>query len=212
MFHPPGWRSGYSVRLVGFDPSAVPTEWGSPDEPVPGWARVTGVWQDDTITVTAQTTFSNSGGRLRSFVPPCQPPAGGWDLDESVNEIPELEWLRSSGAVLGDQWLREPGGARVLIVAATDVDAVTGVLGSLLPRRVCVVASRFGAAHVREVRSVFAARAREWGFEFWSSGSLDEAGQPYAHASLLRVTDQLASWVDTLPEGLITLAPSITPA
>jgi hypothetical protein len=103
-------------------------------------------------------------------------------------------------------------GARVLIVAASDVDLVERVLGPRLPRRLCVVASRYSAEQVRDVEATFTARHRQWQFESWATGGLDHDGQPFAWAELMRVTDELADWADTLPDGLLELRPSMTPA
>jgi hypothetical protein len=118
--------------------------------------------------------------------------------------------LRASGAIVRDQWWCTSGGAVVLIVAASDVDLVERILGPRLPRRLCVVASRYSADQVHEVEAKFAARSREWQLESWSVGGLDQDGQPYAFAELMRVTDDLADWADTLPDGLLQLRPSMT--
>jgi hypothetical protein len=173
---------------------------------------VTGIWQDETISVDDQGTVARPAWSHREFVPPCAAPVGGWDPLASSDAIPELESLRASGAIVGDQWLRTSRGARVLVVAAGDVDLVARILGPRLPRRLRVVASRYSADHVRDVEDTFAARNREWQFETWLAGGLDHDGQPYACAELLRETDDLADWADTLPDGLLQLRQSMTPA
>lgn len=212
MFHPPDWRSSNSVRLIGLDPAGVPRDFGSDDNIFAGLVRVTGIWQDETISVDDQGTVARPAGSHREFVPPCAAPVGGWDPVASSDDIPELESLRASGAIVGDQWLRTSRGARVLVVAAGDFDLVERILGPRLPRRLCVVVSRYNAEQVRDVEATFAARNREWQVESWSAGGLDHDGQPYAWAELLRVTDDLADWADTLPDGLLELRPSMTPA
>jgi len=212
MIHPAGWRSSYSVRLVGLDPAGVPRDLGSDDNIIPGWVRVTGIWQDETVRVDDQGTVTYPALSHREFVPPCAAPVGGWDPVATSDHVPELQSLRASGAIVRDQWWCTSGGAVVLIAAACDVDLVERILGPRLPRRLCVVASRYSADQVRDVVDTFAARSREWRFESWSAGGLDHDGQPYAFAELVRVTDDLADWADTLPDGLLELRPSMTPA
>jgi len=173
---------------------------------------VTGTWHDETIRVDDQGTVSYPARSHREFVPPCAAPVGGWDALGSSTDIPELESLRASGAIVRDRWRHMSGGAVVLIVAASDVDLVERILGRRLPRRLCVVASRYSADQVHEVEARFATRHRDWQFEVWGAGGLDQDGQPYAFAELMRVTDDLADWADTLPDGLLELRPSMTPA
>jgi hypothetical protein len=120
--------------------------------------------------------------------------------------------LRASGAIVRDHWQQTSSGAVVLIVAAGDVDLVERILGPRLPRRLCVVASRYSADQVRDVEATFAIRHEEWQFESWGTEGLDQDGQPYAFADFMRVTDDLADWADTLPDGLLRLQPTMTPA
>jgi hypothetical protein len=211
VIHPAGWRSSHSVRLIGLDPAGVPRNIGSADNIIPGRVRVTGIWQDETIRVDDQGTVSYPAQSHRELVPPCAAPIGGWDRLASANHVPELQSLRASGAIVRDQW-RWTGGALVLVVAASDVDLVERILGPRLPRRLCVVASRYSADQVHDVEAKFATRHREWQFETWGAGGLDQDGQPYAFAELMRVTDDLADWADTLPDGLLDLRVSMTPA
>ncbi|MEO8748962.1 MAG: hypothetical protein ABI384_01075 [Allobranchiibius sp.] len=126
--------------------------------------------------------------------------------------MPELESLRASGAIAADWWMCEDGGAIVLIVAAVDVEHVHAVLGPRLPRRLCVVASRYSADHVREVREMLGSHGPDWGLQIYSPAGLGADGQPHAEADLLRVSDDIADWVDTLPDGLLELRPIMTPA
>ena len=211
MFHPAGWRSSYSVRLVGLDPAGVPRDFGS-DDIIPGYVRVTGIWQDETIRVDDQGTVTYPAQSHREFVAPCAAPVGGWAPVATSDHVPELQSLRASGAIGRDQWWCTSGGAVVLIVAASDVDLVERILGPRLPRRLCVVASRYSADQVHDVDAKFATRHREWQLETWGAGGLDQDGQPHAFAELMRVTDDLADWADTLPDGLLELRASMTPA
>ena len=102
--------------------------------------------------------------------------------------------------------------ALLLRVAAADVDAVTSVLGPQLPRRLCVVRSRYTARQLREVQDACDSHSQAWGLERWSTVNLDPQCQPRAVAVLMRVSAELAEWADCLPEGLLTLSPTIRPA
>jgi len=211
LIHRPGSRSSHSVRLIGLDPAGVPRDFGS-DHIIPGFVRVTGIWQDETIRVDDQGTVTYPARSHREFVPPCPAPAGGWDPVATSTRVPELQSLRASGAIVRDQWWCTSGGAVVLIVAASDVDLVERILGPRLPRRLCVVASRYSADQVHDVEAKFATRHQEWQFETWGARGLDQDGQPNAFAGLMRVTDDLADWADTLPDRLLDLRASMTPA
>jgi hypothetical protein len=46
VIHRAGSRSSHSVRLIGLDPAGVPRDFGS-DDIIPGYVRVTGIWQDE---------------------------------------------------------------------------------------------------------------------------------------------------------------------
>jgi hypothetical protein len=211
VLHPADWRSPKSVRLIGIDPAGVPSDYGS-EQIIPGNVRVTGIWQDETIRVDGQGTVAYPARRYREFVPPGTAPVGGWDTVATSHHVPELPSLRASGAIVRDHWQQTSSGAVVLIVAAGDVDLVERILGPRLPRRLCVVASRYSADQVRDVEATFAIRHEEWQFESWGTEGLDQDGQPYAFADFMRVTDDLADWADTLPDGLLRLQPTMTPA
>jgi hypothetical protein len=212
LAHPSGWLSSHSFRVVGLDPAAVPTDWGPDNRTLPGRVRVTGGWDGETITVQQQAVVRRPDWVAPTFRPPCPPPDGGWDTTAEHRAVPELESLRASGAIAVDRWMCEDGGAVVLIVAASDVELVHAVLDPRLPRRLCVIASRYSTEHVREVRDVLRGRGYEWGVQICSPAGLAADGQPHAHADLLRVSDDIADWADTLPDGLLDLRPIMTPA
>lgn len=207
------WRSNRSVRLVGADAAAIPVGGRMGDPSVmPGRVRVVGVWRDDTISVETQSPLPSPAARVREPLFTLPPPVGGWNVEEQSMDIQGREELRAAGAILRDGWLRDDSGALLLRVAAADVDAVERVLAEQLPRRLYVVQSRYTAGQLREVEDMFAAHANEWGFEAWSSKGMDPQCQPYADVILTRVNRQLAAWADTLPAGLLTLHPAMTPA
>jgi hypothetical protein len=204
------WKSSRSVRLVGVDADAVPD--GSDRSVIPHRIRVVGGWHDDVITVESQEPVRWPPRTTPAPLFAGEVPAGGWDSSEQSTDVHGLQQLRDRGKIVRDGWLRTDNGALILRVAASDVDAVEELLAPQLPRRRSVVRSRYTVAHMREVEDVFAAHADEWGFEGWSFQNLDSHGQPYAEATLTRVSSDLAAWADTLPNGLLSLTPAMTPA
>jgi hypothetical protein len=50
---PPGWKSEWSIRLIGADAEAVPTDFAA--NRVPGHISVVGTWRDESIEVGAQS-------------------------------------------------------------------------------------------------------------------------------------------------------------
>jgi hypothetical protein len=202
VLHGAGWRSWRSIKLIGLDATGVPWDAGPDGRTIPGRLRVTGIWQDETIRVDGQSKVRFSGHRHQEFIPPGAVPTGGWDTVAIWRDVPGLLSLRANGAIVRDRWRCTPGGAAVLIVAARDVELVERTLGPQLPRRLCVVACRYTADQVRDVEATFAARHQEWEFEAWGTQGMDQDGQPYAFADFMRVTDDLAEWADTLPDGL----------
>lgn len=191
-------KSDRSVRLVGAE-APVP----------PHRLHVLGVWHGDVIEVEAQGPVEYpEGSEPRPELPA---PPGGWDTVDQSQQVRGLDELRRSGAIVRDAWIYAEG-AVLLRVAADDVEAVERALAPQLPRRLFVVQSRYTAAQLGEVADMFKAHARQWGFEEWGYEGLDASSQPYAFAALTRVSADLASWADTLPEGLLTLHPAMRPA
>ena len=139
-------------------------------------------------------------------------PAAGWNTVQHSQDVDGLQSLRDTGQIVRDGWLRTDNDALILRVAASDVDAVEAVLAPQLPRRLYVVRSRYTAAQLREVEEMFAAHCSGWGFEAWSCTNLNAQTQPYAQATLLRISSSLGAWADTLPDDLLTLTPAMTPA
>jgi hypothetical protein len=201
-----------AYRLVGVDVSSVPSTGNTDSSLMPNWVGVVGRWLDDAITVEEQWSVH---WPPREPLPPSltrPAPSGGWNVEDQSNEVQGLDELRASGAIVEDGWLRHKSGAVLLRVAAADVAAVDAVLAPQLPRRLCVVRSRYSTADLREVRAMFDAHHRKWGFSTWGCGALDAQCQPYAHVTLTRVSADLARWADTLPDGLLRLHPRMTPA
>lgn len=205
----PGWKSDRSVRLIGLVAEAIPVD--SASNRRLGYISVVGMWRDGSIEVES---FSGEIPRPESRAiwrePPCPPPPGGWrhgvvDLDL------DLRALEPPGEVVHPVIFRPSEGQEVLVVAATDVDAVTRLLSPKLPGQFCVVASRFTRAHIDEVYDVLHSHWREWRIESFGTGS-DAQAQVLIPVSLFRVTADAAEWADTLPEGLVRLEPTLSPA
>ncbi|MET9274765.1 hypothetical protein [Kribbella sp. NPDC003557] len=206
---PAGWKSARSVRLIWTDAEAVPTDWAA--NRGPGYLSVVGIWRDESIEVEEQSSEAPaqepSAARTN---PPCPPPPGGWRRDVLPWD-PDFGDLRSSEVIVHAVVFRPSADQEVLVIAATDVETATRQLSKYLPDQLCLVPSRFTRAQLDEVRDVLRAKWWEWRLE--SSGTSSDAhAQPFIRTQLFRVTPELAEWADSLPEGLLHLRPSITPA
>ncbi|WP_432890605.1 hypothetical protein ACQPYH_13135 [Kribbella sp. CA-245084] len=205
----PGWKSDRSVRLVGLVAEGLPVD--SASNRRPGYISVVGIWRDESIeveAVSAETPAPEPRALWRE--PPCPPPPGGWRRGVVELDI-DLRGLEPAGEVVHPVIFRPSEDQEVLVVAATDVDAVTRLLAPKLPGQFCVVPSRFTRAQIDEVYDVLHAHWREWRIESFGTGS-DAQAQPFIPVSLFRVTTDTAEWADTLPEGLVRLDPTLSPA
>jgi hypothetical protein len=204
-------RSRRSVRLVGADFSAIPTEFG-PNNAIPGTATVTGIWLEDSIQVQSQ---SPDGPRhedspvFRS--PPCQPPPGGWPhVEPDENLEYDLGDLENSGAAVTIAMFRPSPSQAVLVIGASDVRTVEAALRPQLPDRLCVVPSRWTRAELDDVISHLRSRWQDWAIDRINQ-HIDEHAQPSIEGELLRVTAEVADWANTLPGSLLRLVPSLVP-
>ncbi|WP_433003643.1 hypothetical protein [Kribbella sp. CA-294648] len=206
---PPGWKSDRSIRLIGADVGAIPNA----DAPslVPPYVWVVGPWRDGSIEVEEQSTNIPVRERRADWTdPPCPSPPGGWRHKALAFDL-DYGGLDSSGVVVTRTIFRPSADQEVLVIAATDIDAVTQQMSPQLPNQFCVVPSRFTRAQLDEVRDVLLAHWREWRLESCGNG-VDPQAQPFAMAQPFRVTPDLAEWADTLPAGLLRLNPAIEPA
>jgi hypothetical protein len=212
LFKPPGWKSDRSIRLIGADAEAVPT--GFAANHVPGHISVVGTWRDENIEVTAQWPEIPDREPIPDWTdPPCPPPPGGWPYGVAVGNLQfHIGDLESSGAIVTRVLFRPSPAQVVLVIAATDIDAVTRQLAPHLPNQLCVVPSRFTRDQLNEVRDVLIAHWQDWRLESFSTGGADEHAQPFTTAEPFRVTAELTDWADTLPDGLLRLLPAIRPA
>jgi hypothetical protein len=124
----------------------------------------------------------------------------------------ELGDLESSGALVTRVAFRPSADQVVVVIAATNIDAVTRQLAPQLPNRLCVVPSRFTRDQLSEVQNVLLTHTRDWRLEGFSTGGADKYAQPFADATPFRVTAELAEWADTLPDDLLRLIPALRPA
>lgn len=205
----PPTRSHRSVRLIGADFDAVPTEFGP--QTTPGHATVTGIWLGDAIQVLSQSPIAPPAEAVPDWTtPPCPAPSGGWprgNPDDNLDfDADDLDSIAASVVVF-----RPSHDQAVLVVAATDIDAVKAVLEPQLPHRLCVVPSRWTRPQLDAVRAHLDAHHKDWDLDMWGPAA-DDRGQPYFEAALLRVTAEIAAWAATLPDGLLKLMPSLSPA
>jgi hypothetical protein len=209
---PPGWKSEWSIRLIGADAGAVPT--GGAANQVPGHISVVGTWRDDSIEVTAQSPEIPGREPIPDWTnPPCPPPPGGWRHGVAVGNLhSDIGDLESSGAMVTRVIFRPSADQEVLVVAATDIDAVTMQLAPRLPDQLCVVRSRFTRDQLNEVGDILRSHWQDWRLEGFGLGSADEHAQPFATAEPFRVTAEMADWADRLPDGLLRIHPAIRPA
>jgi hypothetical protein len=203
----PGWKSARSVRLVGVDTEAVAA---TLDQGM-GYLSVLGIWLDEAIEVELVSAHRPAReSRQPRTDPPCPPPPGGWRHDLVSFDLDRRE-LESSGAIVHVAIFHPAADSEVLVVAASDVDEAIRQLSPKLPRQLCVVPSRFSRAQIDEVYDVLHAHWQEWRLESFGTGSDDQA-QVYIPVMMFRVTAGLADWADALPDGLVRLEPTLTPA
>jgi hypothetical protein len=215
-----GWRPGprprsrHAVRVTGADVDAVPTEWGpGSDHTIPGWVDITGIWREDLIEIRSQSPVRQGRDESPQWVtPPCPPPAGGWPrgLDASHNLSFDLGDLETTGAAVGVVTFRPSADQGVLVVSATDIAAVEAVLRPQLRHRLCVVPSRWTKAQIDDVRAGFDGHWEDWHL-LGHGAHTDERAQVSVTAMVDWVTSGLADWADGLPEGILTVEPSLTP-
>jgi hypothetical protein len=99
----------------------------------------------------------------------------------------------------------------VVVVAATDLDAVEAFLRPQLGTRLCVVRSRWTRPQLDAVRGYLGDRRDELAIDTISE-HVDERAQPSIQVQFVRVTKDLADWATSLPVGTLELKPSLTPA
>ena len=74
----------------------------------------------------------------------------------------------------------------VLVVAASNIEAVESVLRPQVTERLCVVASRWSRRYFDEIRAHLLSRMNDWAIDYMS-GTIDEQGQAGITAFPMRV-------------------------
>jgi hypothetical protein len=176
LFKPPGWKADWSIRLLGVDVGAVRTD--SAASRTPGFVSVVGTWRDESIEVEAQSPEIPDREPSPDWTePPCRPPPGGWRHGVAVGNLHfHIGDLESSGAMVTRVIFRPSADQEVLVVAATDIDAVIRQLSPKLPNQLCVVPSRFTRDQLNDVGDVLHAHWREWRLE--SSAPVAQTNRP----------------------------------
>ena len=91
--YPADRRPRLSVRVIGLDRELVPRDFGPDNKVLKGWAVVTGIWQDHTITVDSQRVMNPPHPTPWPDLAAHQP-RGGWDATIRSTDVPVLDTLR----------------------------------------------------------------------------------------------------------------------
>ncbi len=212
LFDPPRPvpRSHRSIRLIGADFDAVPTQFG-PHHATPDHATITGMWLGDAIQVRSQSPTGPAPRPVPDWTtPPCPPPPGGWPPGETDANL-DFDGGDLDGVAVSVVIFRPSPRQAVLVVAASDVDTAKTVLEPQLPNQLCVVPSRWTRPQLDAVEAHLDLHAEDWSLHSWGPAA-DANGQPYVEAELVRTTAEIAEWAASLPAGLLTLVPSLAPA
>ena len=210
----PRRRGRNSIRLLDADVSLVPTEFG-PNNAIPGAATVTGRWLGDAIAVTEVSAARPADPTYALWrSPPCPPPPGGWPhgMNGAADDNPTFDVgdLEATGAAVTVVIFRPGPDQAIVVVAASDPELVRARLGPQLPRRLCVVTSRWTRQQLNDVLSAARDHWQDWGVELMHELADDNA-QAHIEIELVRVTAEIAAWAATLPDGILTLDPILTP-
>jgi hypothetical protein len=122
----------------------------------------------------------------------------------------DLGDLESTGAAVTVVIFRPGPDQAVLVVAASDVAAVEAQLRPQLGERLCVVPSRWTRAQLDRARRHLMAMQERWRI-YMHGPRCDEFAQPTMAFTLVRVTDEIAAWVERRPAGLVSLDPCLKP-
>lgn len=212
---PPAPRpSSFGTPAEGADFDAVERRYER-DGAVEGYATIYGTWLGDRIRIERQ---ANEPAERRSSPswsdPPCPPPPGGWPRGMNGRDFNDLDFdlgdLESTGAAVTVVIFRPGLDQAVLVVAASDVAAVETRLRPQLGERLCVVPSRWTRAQLDEARRHLMAMQERWRI-YMHGPQCDEFAQPTMAVTLVRVTDEIAAWVERQPAGLVSLDPCLKP-
>jgi hypothetical protein len=177
--------SGCAVRVTGADFDAL-SHRREDDGAVEGYTRLTGIWSADQLRTERQTPPGNGHRRSPRWVtPPCAAPVGGWPRLTGGHDDKNLHYdpgdLIDSGAAVAMTTFRPSEDQAVLVIAATDRDAVEARLRPQLGQRLCVVASRWTKAELDGVRAHLDAHHEQW--NLLQLGPFTRRGWPAVHGS-----------------------------
>ena len=209
LIEPPGSHSERSVRLTGF----AAEELTRTAEHTPRHVHVLGTWSNNMIAVESWRAVDDAERELwhpAHAQPPCSPPPEGWSTGKPRPY--DMGDLELTGAAVGHAVFQPTPTQQVIVVAATDLQAVIRHLAPQLPGRLCVVQSRCSKHELDHAHHTLAVHFDDWQLESLASAEIDDVGQPFIAASVTRVSRQLATWIDTLPPDLLRLDVAITPA
>lgn len=210
---PPPRASRHRIRIEEANFDAVEHR-SERDGFVQGYATVCGQWQGDRIAVHRQTQDRPDRHRRRRSDPPCPPPPGGWPHGMNGRSIDNLDFeigdLQETGAAVTVTIFRPSDTQAVLVIAATDIAAVERQLRPQLPDRLCVVPSRWTPGQLHRAGDYLRKKRELWRIYTIGSES-EEQAQATVTAGLVRITDEVADWITTQPDGLIELRPWLTP-
>jgi hypothetical protein len=151
----PAWRG--AVRMTGADFDRLADRFED-NGAVEGSASLTGIWSAGQLRAEHQVSPRyEHHGLPRWTAPPCPAPAGGWphpprwrDGDQNLDF--DLGDLQDTGAAAAVTIFRPGQDRAVLVIAATDPDAVEARLRPQLGALLCVVPSRWTKAELDAVR------------------------------------------------------------
>lgn len=206
------WRG--AVRIVGANFAELSGRFER-DGAVEGYATLTGVWSASQFRVDRQALPQRRHPEgLRWQTPPCPAPEGGWPHltwghgDKNLDY--ELGDLEQTGAAVARTLFRPSEDQAVLVVAATDPEAVEAQLRPQLGPLLCVVPSKWTRAELEAVRAHLHVQHEEWNLYMWGYGPTTDDGQAQVTASLTRMLPEVAAWAATLPSGILGLEPWLT--
>jgi len=210
---PPPRRSNHGIPVERADFDAVERRYER-DGAIEGYGKIYGVWFGNRISLYRQTNERPEISYPPWSDPPCEPPPGGWPRNMNGPHLENLDFdlgdLVDSGAAITSVVFRPSDDQAVLVVAASDIPAVEALLRPQLPDRLCVVPSRWTRTQLDEAHEHLNAMWADWGI-YECGTSCDEQAQATVTAKLMRVTDEIADWAATQPDGLIALQACLEP-
>ena len=205
---PPGSHSDIAVRLTGDGLNGLAKRGDDPYH-----VEVVGIWSDDaTIAVESwrDYEYEDTDTNPSWTDPPCPAPPEGWSRGN--RRAYDMGKLETDGIAVTRVNFRPTPRQEIVVIAATDVEAVIKQLGPQLPNRLCVVQSRFTKEQLDGAFTVLDEHWEQWRLESSTADAVDAAAQPFVQATALRVTPEMAAWMSTLAPGLLDLTASIVPA